>query len=98
MNNRSLIQKLRIILRLSITKVSTDLSISETKINSVEQLQLQPPVRLLNYYSEKISVSPKYVKMLFYNKNNYLSKLIIKLIHYYFDLIISLRKANEKKN
>ena len=97
MKNKSLIFKLRLVLKLSKEDVCSELSITEIQLNSVESLKQAPPLSLINYYSLIASVRPKYLKMLFIKKRNLLDKILHNFLHFYFDLIIRLRNVSENK-
>lgn len=96
---KSLILKLRLVLKIKKTKICSDLDITEQLLDSIEleQQQQQLPDYLIKYYSNYLSIKPKYVRMLFRKSNNLLYKAIIKLISKYFNLILTLRKAGEKE-
>jgi hypothetical protein len=97
MINKSLIFKLRLVLKLSKEDVCSKLSINETELDSVESLKLAPPPCLISYYSLTASVRPKYLKMLFIKKRNLLDKVLHSFLHFYFDMIIRLRNVSENK-
>ena len=88
MINKSLIFKLRLVLKLSKEDVCSKLSINETELDSVESLKLAPPPSLINYYSLIASVRPKYLKMLFTKKRNFLDKILHNFLHFYYGLIL----------
>lgn len=93
----SLILKLRLVLKITSSQVSTDIRVSEDILNGIESEKHPIPNALIKYYADHLSVSSIYLRMLFSKNKNYLYKIIIKCINKYFDMILWLRKANEEK-
>ena len=89
MNDKSLILKLRLVLKLSKASVCSECHIDEILLESIETKKYPPPKSLIKYYSVIASVDPKYLNALFYKNDSALSKTAIKLINGYFDLIFS---------
>lgn len=95
--NMSLILKLRLVLKIPPSEVCTNLSLTEMYLKDIELEQCIAPKYLIEYYANHLSMNPSYLKMLFRKNNNYFYQIIINCIDRYFDLILLLRKAGEKK-
>lgn len=93
----SLILKLRLVLKIPSSAICTNLSITESSLKVIELEQCLAPNYLIEYYANHLSMNPSYLKMLFRKNNNYFYQILIKCIDRYFDLILLLRKAGEKK-
>lgn len=95
--DKSLILKLRLVLKLTRSKVCSDLDIEENVLNLIEFEDLAIPHYLIKYYSNIISVKTKYLNMLFKKNNNFIFKIVINGVNSYLDLILTLRTDGDKK-